>query len=73
MQQEVINAELAECHLFVENTNSRYLILEDSVRRVAGDARNLIHEAIKVEQFIVGGSWGSILMQNAIAIMFEDD
>ena len=49
MQQEVINAELAECHLFVENTNSRYLILEDSVRRVAGDARNLIHEAIKVE------------------------
>ena len=46
MEQEVIKDELVDCHLFVKKSNSRFLILEDSLRHVVEDALDLIDEAI---------------------------
>ena len=56
MEQEIASAELADCHIFVEKANSRLLIIEASLRCIARDALNLTHEAIEIEEFIVGGS-----------------
>ena len=72
-EQEVINAELADCHLFVEKVNSRFMILEANRRHIAGDDLNLIHEVIEVDEFIIGGLCFSMLIQHIINLMFEDE
>ena len=40
---------------------------------MVGDALNLIHEVIEIEEFIIGESWASILAQNITHLIFEDD
>ena len=53
MEQEVIKAELSDCNIFVEKANYRFMILEASLRRMPGDALNLIHDAIEVKKILL--------------------
>lgn len=73
MEQRAIDAELEETVPFVEKANSHMIELKASLKRMATEDLHHIHNTTGLKEFIVGGSWVSVLVQKLVSLIFEDD
>ena len=73
MEQRAVDAKLVEIVPFVKKANSRMMGLKVSLKRIATEDLCHTHNATGFEEFIVGDSWVSMLVQKSVCLIFEDD
>ena len=72
-KRTIIDEELTKIVRFVDKENSRMMELEASLKRITTGDIHHIHCATGFDDFIVGGSWVSMLINKSIGLMFEND